>query len=174
MVIWITGLSGAGKSTLAIALRDLIKPKLPQTVLIDGDIVREAFGVGLGYSEPERRTQIQRIQKLAKILSDQDQIVVVAALYAHPELLDWNRENLKGYFEVYLEASMDLLRRRDQKNLYSMIENGETRHVVGVDIPWHAPKSPDLLVSADHETSPESSAAIIVNEIAQLRETCVS
>jgi len=174
MVIWITGLSGAGKTTLAVALRDLVKPHLPQTVLIDGDVVREAFAVSLGYTEPERRNQIQRIQRLAKILADQDQIVIVAALYAHQELLTWNRENLEGYFEVYLEASMDLLHQRDQKNLYSQVARGETQNVVGVDIPWNAPLSPDLRLNADLATSPETSARFIVDQIDQLRESLPS
>ena len=162
MVIWSTGLSGAGKTTLAIALRDLLKPRFPQTVLIDGDIVREAFGVSLGYTEADRVTQISRVQRLAKILADQDLVVIVAALYCHPDLLNWNRENLKGYFEVYLDASEELLHRRDQKNLYSMAKDGRTKDVVGVDIPWHAPEHPDLLIRADEEEAPSQMALRVV------------
>ncbi len=162
MVIWITGLSGAGKTTLAVRLRDLVKASFPQTVLLDGDIVRQAFGAALGYAEPERRIQINRLQNLAKILADQDQIVIVAALYAHPELLQWNRENLKGYTEVYIQASMDLLSRRDQKNLYSLAAKGEMENVVGVDIPWHAPLSPDLVIEADGLHSPDHLAWTVI------------
>jgi len=169
MVIWLTGLSGAGKTTLALALRDLLKPSLPQVVLVDGDVVREAFGATMGYTEPERVVQIQRIQRLAKILSDQDQIVLVAALYAHPDLLDWNRENLREYVEVYIEASMELLRKRDQKSLYSMAESGETRHVVGVDIPWHAPGTADLTLDADSQTSPVEMARLLLEKVPVLK-----
>jgi adenylylsulfate kinase-like enzyme len=162
MVIWSTGLSGAGKTTLAIALRDLLKPQLPQAVLIDGDVIRDAFGESLGYAESDRVVQINRIQRLAKILADQNLIVIVAALYCHPELLAWNRQNLKGYFEIYLEASQDLLHRRDQKNLYSMAKAGETKNVVGIDIPWHAPGNPDLLLNADDEEAPDQMAQRVI------------
>ena len=41
MVIWITGLSGAGKTTLSEALFALLKPRLPELALIDGDAVQE-------------------------------------------------------------------------------------------------------------------------------------
>ena len=68
-VIWITGLSGAGKTTLGSAIYDRLKPRRPQLVMLDGDIVRTALSADLGYSETDRRIQIGRIQRLAKILA---------------------------------------------------------------------------------------------------------
>jgi adenylylsulfate kinase-like enzyme len=169
MIIWITGMSGSGKTTLATALRDIVKPTKPNTVLIDGDTVREAFGPSLGYDEPNRLVQINRIQKLAKILNDQDLIVIVAALYSHPDLLKWNRENFVSYTEVYLEASMELLRKRDQKNLYSMAASGQTNNVVGIDIPWYAPSEPDFRFTADEEIDPRRMAEELVANLNLLR-----
>ncbi len=168
MVIWITGMSGSGKTTLAEAVKALIKPTHPHTVLLDGDIIRAAFGIGLGYSEPERVTQIQRIQNLTKVLADQQLIVVVAALYAHKDLSHWNRQNLPGYYEVYIEASWNLLEDRDQKNLYSKAKAGETKNVVGFDIPWHAPENPDLLINADSQTNPDEMARQLIATIPSL------
>jgi len=165
MVIWITGLSGSGKTTLATALRDLLRPGNPQVVLIDGDVIREAFGASLGYSEADRATQIGRIQRLAKILSDQDLIVIVAALYAHPDLLAWNRKNLNNYNEVYIRASMDLLRRRDQKQLYSTASATRTANVVGIDIPWHEPTDFDHLFAADDGIAPANMARQLAAEL---------
>ncbi len=168
MVIWITGLSGSGKTTLAVALHDLLKPNCKHTVLLDGDVIRAAFGVGLGYSEPERVVQIQRIQNFAKVLADQELVVIVAALYAHKDLLSWNRMNLPGYFEVYLDASMTLLESRDQKNLYSKAKSGETSDVVGFDIPWHTPDNPDMLINADSEMDPVEMARRLIDRIPTL------
>jgi adenylylsulfate kinase-like enzyme len=164
MVIWITGLSGSGKTTLSLALRDLIKPALPHTVLIDGDTIRAAFGPALGYSEPERVIQIERIQKLAKILDEQDQIVVVAALYAHPTLLDWNRKNFQEYFEVYIQTSFELLDERDQKGLYSGARSGTTEHVVGFDVPWHEPETPDFIIEGDLQENPDTLARALIQK----------
>jgi adenylylsulfate kinase-like enzyme len=148
MVIWITGLSGSGKTTLATALYESMKPRLSTLVRIDGDEVRALFGNSLGFAESDRRLQIQRLQSLAAMLDDQGLTVIVAALYAHPDLLAWNREHFSDYLEVYLEASLDLVRSRDSRGLYTKADSGEMAHVVGVDVPWHAPDNPHMTVAA--------------------------
>ncbi len=133
--------------------------------MIDGDVIREVFGPSLGYAEADRVIQIGRIQRLAKFLNEQGLIVIVAALYAHPDLLKWNRINLNNYTEVYLKASMDLLRRRDQKNLYSRASKGQAANVVGIDIPWHAPTDFHLQFSADAEITPVDMARQLAAEL---------
>jgi adenylylsulfate kinase-like enzyme len=42
---------------------------------------------------------------------------MVAAVYCNREPLSWNRENLSGYFEVYVEASLETVIRRDPKGI---------------------------------------------------------
>ena len=168
MVIWITGVSGAGKTTLSSSLQRLLKKFLPQLIIVDGDIVRQMFGGDLDYSEASRTKQIQRIQHLAKWLEEQSCIVIVAALYAHPNLLKWNRENFKSYFEVYIEAPMELLRKRDSKGLYRSSADRQVRNVVGIDIPWHAPQNPDLTIDAKLETNPDDLARRVIARIPSL------
>ncbi|MBM4339189.1 MAG: adenylyl-sulfate kinase [Deltaproteobacteria bacterium] len=170
MVIWVTGLSGAGKTMLCNALWGLLKIHKPELVILDGDAVRAAFGNDLGYREENRITQIKRLQGMAKILADQGLIVVVAALYAHPELLAWNRENLFDYFEVYLEVSLEALRLRDSKGLYAGAADGEIKNVVGVDIPWHAPIASDLIINTNHPKRPERLAEQVIAAIPRLRK----
>ena len=165
MVIWITGLSGSGKTTLAVALRDLIKKQRREVVLLDGDVIREAFGQGLGFAEADRVKQINRIQQLAKILNDQGLIVIVAALYARSDLLQWNRQNLAPYTEVYIKASMALLHQRDSKQLYAKASAGEMPNVVGMDIPWHEPVHYDHLFHADDEAAPDAMAQQVASEL---------
>ncbi len=148
MVIWITGLSGVGKTTLATALYEAMKPGLPALVRIDGDEVRALFGNSLSFAESDRRLQIQRIQSLAAMLDGQGLTVIVAALYAHPELLAWNRDHFSDYFEVYLEASLELVRSRDPKGLYAKADSGDMPDVVGLDVPWYAPDTPHMTVTA--------------------------
>ncbi|MGB0571186.1 MAG: adenylyl-sulfate kinase [Alphaproteobacteria bacterium] len=168
MVIWLTGLSGAGKTTIAEAMFGTLKPHIPELVLVDGDVIRELFGASLGYEEPARQEQIGRIQRLSGWLARQGQTVVVAALYAHPDLLAWNRDNLPGYFEVYVDAPMDLLRERDSKGLYAGADSGRTPNVVGVDIPWHAPQQPDMVIDAARVELPLDIAMRIILQIPDL------
>jgi len=148
MVIWLSGLSGAGKTTIAEAVVLLVKPKLGNIVLIDGDIVRELFGATLAFDEESRVIQINRIQRLAKWLSGQGLPVVVAALFCREDLMKWNRENLPGYYEVYVDAPLELLRGRDPKGLYAKAQRGEVDNVVGIDVPWYPPEKPHLTIDA--------------------------
>jgi cytidine diphosphoramidate kinase len=167
MIIWITGLSGAGKTTLSNAIAGLLRPRLPHLVVVDGDVVRELFGNDLDYTIESRRKQIQRIQRLSLWLEGQGCVVMVAALYASPELLEWNRKYFKSYFEIYIEAPLDLLRARDGKGLYAKATAGEASHVVGVDIPWLAPSRPDFRVDAARREPPDETARKIVAAIPQ-------
>lgn len=168
MVVWLTGLSGAGKSTVAQALFNLVKPVVPETMLIDGDVIRELFGASLGYHEAARHEHISRIQRLANGFARQDLMVIVAALYAHPELMRWNRANLPGYFEVYVDAPLSLLRARDSKGLYAGAAAGTIPNVVGVDIPWHTPERPDLVIDASRGEPPAEIALRIARRVPRL------
>ena len=154
MVIWLTGMSGAGKTTLGKALCRLIRPAAP-VVILDGDVVRAVIADGLGYSEADRFIQIGRMSRLARLIAEQGIVVIVAALYASDELLAWNRANLPGYFEVYVSASPETLVARDSKGLYERARRGEVQDVVGLDIPWHAPVTPDLVLDMDRSESPD-------------------
>jgi cytidine diphosphoramidate kinase len=169
VVIWITGLSGAGKTTLCSALHALLKARIPETVMLDGDVVRAAFGHNLGHREEDRIQQVQRVQGIARALSDQGLVVLVAILYNNPELLAWNRAHLPGYFEVFVDAPLALVRSRDAKGLYHGAARGRIPHVVGLDIPWHAPRRPDMVVDASREESPDAVAARIARAIPSLK-----
>jgi adenylyl-sulfate kinase len=166
-VIWLAGLSGAGKTTVARVLYDRLKPSLPELVLLDGDAVREALGHDLGYGESERVKQVSRVQRVARLLSDQGLVVIVALVYAHPDLLAWNRQHIRDYFEVLLDASIDLVRRRDAKGLYAKAQKGEMRDVVGHDIPWHRPAASDLVIDVASQ-SPQAIADRVAQAIPAL------
>lgn len=170
MVIWITGMSASGKTTLSKAISALVKELIPNHVLVDGDAVRELYGNDLDYSESSRVIQINRLRNLARFLSNQGQLVIVAALYSHPKLLSENREIFKSnYFEVYLKADMDLLKERDKKGLYSSASESAASNVVGIDIPWHPPENPDYLIQSSNKILPEVLAKELLQVIPQLQ-----
>jgi len=169
MVIWITGLSGAGKTTLIQAVAGQVKRNLPELVLLDGDAIRQLFGNDLDYREDSRVIQIKRIQRMAKFLSDQGVVVMVAALYAHPDLLRWNRDNFAEYFEIYIQASLALVGARDSKGLYARAARNETENVVGIDIPWHPPAEADLVIDADSGEPVDVMATRVIAAIPRLR-----
>jgi len=146
MVVWIIGLSGAGKTTLAKEVITKVHNLKNNVVLIDGDMIREAFGNDLGHSLEDRRRNADRICKLCKFLDDQGIHVVCAILSLFPESRSWNRQNISNYYEVYIEAPIDQLQKRDYKGLYRKYNKGEIKDIAGMDIEFIPPNSPDLII----------------------------
>ena len=155
MIIWITGISGSGKTTIASSLSKKYKSVIRNLVNVDGDIVRELFGNDLMYDTKSRIIQIKRIQRLCLFLESQNLVVIASALYSDSKLMLWNRENFKNYYEIYLEASLDLVKKRDVKGLYKKYEKGLEKNIVGLDIPWHIPQNFDLKINMDELPSIE-------------------
>lgn len=149
MVVWLIGLSGSGKTTLGRELSRLLKTDHPNTVFLDGDEVREVFGHTLGHTVEDRRRNAERITRLCDYLNRQGIHVVCAILSIFHESQRWNREHLKDYFEVYIDAPLEQLQARDTKGLYRAAARGELKHVVGVDIPFPPPCRPDVVVRND-------------------------
>ena len=165
MIIWITGLSGVGKSTIAKGIFKKYKSKIKHLVCVDGDIIRELYGKDLGYDERSRIKQIKRIQNLCLFLERQELIVLVSALFSNSKLMYWNRKNFKKYYEIYLQASVELLQKRDPKGLYKKFKSGKEKNIVGLDIKWNEPEAYDLLINMDKENTIENSVKKVLNNL---------
>ena len=146
MVVWIIGLSGAGKSTLANEVVAHVRRVQGNVVLIDGDMVREIFGNDLGHTIEDRLTNARRICQLGKLLDDQGIHVVCAILSMFPQTREWNRKNLKNYYEVFIDTPIQDLVQRDSKGIYHRFINGEIRNVAGLDIEFPRPNNADLII----------------------------
>lgn len=140
-VLWITGLSGAGKSTLARALM----PYLPGAILLDGDDLREALGAqSTGFDAQSRKKLALTYARLAGLLARQGHTVVVATISLFHEVHAWNRENLPGYVEFFLDVPAEERHRRDPKGLYAAEARGALRQMAGGETAVQMPMSPHL------------------------------
>jgi len=144
-------MSASGKTTLAREIHSLMQEAQPNTVLVDGDLVRAISGNDLGHTVEDRWQNAQRISRLCQELDRQGINVVCAILSIFHESQRWNRENLSGYQEIYLDVSMNTLRRRDFKGLYERAFNNEESNVVGVDIEFPPPYAPDIVINNDQD-----------------------
>ena len=141
MVVWLIGLSGAGKTTLASKIVSDCRKLTSSVVLVDGDLVRAIFGNDLGYTLGDRQQNANRICQLCKFLDDQGIHVVCAILSLFPESREWNRNNLKSYYEVFIDAPLSDMKSRDIKGIYARYERGVEKNVAGLDLEFKAPNS---------------------------------
>jgi adenylylsulfate kinase len=164
MVVWIIGLSGAGKTTLANEIVARIRGAGRKVVLLDGDSVRALFDNDLGHSLADRRANARRICHLGKFLDEQGIDVVCAILSLFTESREWNRQNLSSYYEVFIDAPMDDLVRRDYKGIYGKFARGEMRNVAGMDIDFPRPENADLVISNAADKKDLLSFATVIAE----------
>lgn len=147
MVVWIIGLSGAGKSTLADEVVRLVRSRISNVVLVDGDAVRTVFGDDLGHTLEDRRRNAERICNLCRFFDEQGIHVVCAILSLFPESRAWNRQNLGKYYEVFIDTPIPELMARDSKGLYAQFQRGEIRDVAGMDLEFPRPDAADLVIT---------------------------
>ena len=145
MVIWILGLSGAGKSFLSTKLKKELNNDYGEFIILDGDVIRKVFDNDLGFSIKDRNINASRISKLAHFLSQNKVNVIVPVLSLFPDWLEWNRKNIKEYYEIYIDVPISILKERNNKNVYFK-DGTVNKSVVGVDIEFIQPKNSDLKI----------------------------
>ena len=88
-----------------------------------------------------------RIANFCKFCENQNINVVCAILSIFPEIRDWNRKNFLNYFEVFIDAPISELKKRDSKKLYEKYAQNKISNVVGLDIKFEKPNDTDLIIN---------------------------
>jgi len=152
MVIWFTGMSGAGKSTLTHALcKELMESNYTVHVL-DGDVVRRKKNMTNSFTkEAILKNNYSIIQECKNNLNKYD-FILVSVISPYEKTRQFARNTLgeKGYFEVFVNCSIDELIRRDTKGLYAKALNKEL-DVIGFSnrLSYEQPKFADVTLETD-------------------------
>ncbi|GAC18734.1 adenylyl-sulfate kinase [Paraglaciecola arctica] len=159
MVVWLIGLSGSGKTTIGSAFYQRVKLKKEATVLVDGDGIRAIFKHESyhDYSVNGRRISAERLQEICLWLDKQGLDVVCCNLGIFDDINLKNREIFSDYREVFIDVSIDKLIAQDNKCLYQSALRGEQTNVVGIDIQYTPPCSPDLTIKNSQKLEDVSS-----------------
>jgi bifunctional enzyme CysN/CysC len=164
-VIWLTGLSGSGKSTVSNALERELFNLNHHVYVLDGDNVRHGLNSNLGFSPEDRVENIRRVAEVARLMADAGVIVITA--FISPYRQDRRRAReiaLEGgcdFFEIFVDAPLEVCEQRDPKGLYKKARSGEIKEFTGISAPYEAPTDPELTLHTDKESLPESVARII-------------
>ncbi|MHA3024112.1 adenylyl-sulfate kinase [Mycobacterium sp. BMJ-28] len=148
--IWFTGLPASGKSTLAVAVERALVESGRVAYLLDGDNLRHGLSDDLGFSAGDRTENIRRVGHLTRLLADAG-VVALAALVSP---LRSDREIARSlndaaklrFIEIHVATPVEECARRDPKGLYARATAGELKGLTGVDAPYEAPESADLVV----------------------------
>lgn len=147
-VVWFTGLSGAGKTTLAMALENELYNKGVHTALLDGDSLRLGLNSDLGFSPEDRAVNVQRTAQVCKLMVDAGLVVIVSMISPQAEGRNKARAmfNPKQFFEVYVNAPLQVCEQRDPKGLYRKARRGDITQFTGISAAYEVPESPCLVL----------------------------
>jgi adenylylsulfate kinase len=147
-VIWLMGLSGAGKSTLSHHLAQRLHQEGFLTQSLDGDNLRTGLNNNLGFSEADRLENIRRVAEVAKLFLNCG-IVVIASFICPTQATQNMVRNIVGadFVEVFVNCPLEVCEARDVKGLYAKARAGIIKDFTGIDSPFEAPKSPELMIN---------------------------
>jgi adenylyl-sulfate kinase len=167
--VWFTGLPGSGKSTVAGLLTSrLVEAGVP-AYRLDGDNLRHGLNGDLGFSESDRAENVRRAAEVARLMADAGIVAVVSLVSPYRDARARARElhDCDGlpFVEVWVSTPVEECMRRDPKGLYARAQAGEVKHMTGIDQPYEAPESPEVLLTMD--TSAEDGVERVLSVLAE-------
>jgi bifunctional enzyme CysN/CysC len=163
-IVWFTGVSSAGKSTIANLVERRLYSMGHHTYLLDGDNVRHGLCKDLGFTAADRVENVRRVGEVASLMLDGGLIVLCSFISPFAS----ERRSVRGlvdegeFFEVHVDASLDVAETRDAKGLYRKARGGELINFTGVDSPYEPPENPELHLDAN-VLAPEESAQQVID-----------
>ena len=151
--VWFTGLSGSGKSTIASAVEQVLVNKGINAYRLDGDNVRHGLNKNLGFSAEDRAENIRRIGEVAKLFADAGVLSLTSFISPYKTDRDLCRkmhdDSGLHFIEVFVVTPLEECEKRDPKGLYKKARAGEIKGFTGIDDPYEAPESAELIVKTE-------------------------
>ncbi len=162
-ILWLTGMGLTGKSTLG----EFITPRLTmigrKVEFLDHDDVAEILYKNSSFPDGSREAldvQVRRLGWLARLLSKQGTIAIVAHPSPYREVRDEQRRQSQRYAEVFVDCRLERLMERDGKGYIKKALAGELPNLIGVSAPFEPPNNPEIRVNTDTERVEESAARV--------------
>jgi bifunctional enzyme CysN/CysC len=163
LVIWFTGLPGSGKSTIANLVERRLVTLGRQTMLLDGDNLRQGLNADLGFDAAARAENVRRVGEVARLMVDAGLIVLVALV--SPFRADRARVASlmpeDGFLEVFVDTPLDVCRQRDPKGLYAKADSGKVVNFTGRDQPYEAPENPAQVLHTTELSAEENADRVV-------------
>ena len=163
-ILWFTGLSGSGKSTIANALEQALHNISIRTYILDGDNIRHGLNADLGFCDKDRKENIRRIGEVSKLFIDAGVMAITSFIspFKSDRALVRQLVNHHEFIEIHIRCPLDVCEGRDVKGLYKRARLGEIKNFTGIDSPYEAPDTPEIVIDSS-ELSVEESVDKIIN-----------
>jgi adenylyl-sulfate kinase len=148
LVFWFTGLSGSGKSTVAEGVCRRLEALGVKTLILDGDDVRTRLHHHLGFSEKDIKENNDLIADLCLANQNQHDVILVPIISPFANSRSKAREAMQcGFYEIYFDADLDSVMKRDVKGLYAKAMRGEIDNLIGFSptVVYEPPDNPDYV-----------------------------
>ncbi len=159
--LWFTGLVCSGKSVLADALADDLKKRGMKVERLDGDIMRKSLTRDLGFSDEDRRRNIERVTFVAKLLTRNGVAVLASFISPFNDIREYSRNEIGTYILVYVKCPIEVCEQRDVKGMYVKARAGEIKQFTGIDSPFEEPDKADIIVDTSKQSIQESKEIIL-------------
>ena len=165
ITLWFTGLSGSGKSTIALALEHTLINNHVACYRLDGDNIRRGLNKNLGFSAEDRAENIRRISEVCNLFNDAGLVTLSSFISPYKADRDACRELHKeaglDFCEVFVDTPLEVCEGRDPHGLYKKARAGEIKGFTGIDDPYEAPESPELVLDTSKLSVEESVAGCV-------------
>ena len=156
--IWFVGLPCSGKTTLAESI-----PKHPNTIHLDGDVLRKGINSDLRFSVKDRTENIRRTAHIAQMFNEHGNNVVASFITPTHNIQDMVKDIVNDLYFVYVECSVEECIKRDVKGMYAKALKGELPFFTGVGSPFQIPTKYSLKVNTESYTLEDSVDYLKVN-----------
>jgi bifunctional enzyme CysN/CysC len=163
LVLWLTGLPGAGKSTIA----DLVERKLVehgrQTMLLDGDNLRQGINSDLGFDSASRVENVRRVGEIARLMTDAGLIAIVALVspFRADRLRAASLLPAGSFVEIFVDTPIEVCRQRDTKGLHALADKGQLANLTGRGQPYEPPEQPALVLRTTELSAAEAADRVV-------------
>ena len=163
--VWFTGLSGSGKSTIAAAVEAALVRAGRPAYLLDGDNLRHGLTADLGFSDSDREANVARVAQVARLFADAGVVALVSLIspfrVGREAARRLHSEAGLDFFEVWVNAPLDVCESRDPKGLYVRARSGEIPGFTGLSSPYEEPLDPELSIASDRTGVDDAAAAVM-------------
>lgn len=166
--LWLTGLPASGKSSIVAQLLPKLASLDITVEVLESDAVRRILTPEASYSKEERDLFYRALGFMGARLLAHGVNVIIDATASRRAYREFARTLIPDLLEVSVECPLQVCMDRDRKGTYRRGLQGESSTVPGLQDPYEAPLSPDLIINTT-ELLPDASADQIVGLIRSRR-----